>query len=513
MPLKFAQNPVLANSTPSAVLEAASKGYVDGKAVPLGSYVDCSAMTTAAAINAAADPASAGTNATIWLGPGTKTIDATLIVYPGQTWLGAGGRGVHTVLSAGASLGAGLPIMASNGWYNNGASADSGVVIRGIEFDLNGRTNRHGLVLYNYWSWVDDCQFTGHSGTNIAGLHPTDKARNGTTISSNSHSENRYTACRFDNGLLGAMGIWSETNNGISNQDAHLSDCFFAGQTGAAIKVDRAAGWTIENNHLYGCGDNAMELANCYATKIIGNYIEDFGQNNVTTGPTGGYYAGINMATILDGKPSICALNTVEQKSPVTPAYNSSRGIAARAGSAQNDARLVLIGNSVSLAGSATVTEGFHLGEAADTGRTLNLVMSGNQLDPYGSFAQPVNKANATVRIKKDAPGVRSYAAVSGTVTLDNEFEMVQNFTCTGNVTSVDPPASNVNARDGEPFQLRFLASGGTRTVTFNASMRTSTGVTRGPYSIASGEILAVAIEYSSLVTDYIITAATISAN
>jgi hypothetical protein len=509
-PRKFSANPLLANSAPSTALEAASKGYVDSVAGKLGGWVDCSAMTTASAINAAADPAVCGTNATIWLGPNTKTIDATLIVYPGQTWLGGGGRETHTILSAGASLGAGLPIMASAGWYNNGASADAGVLIRGILFDLNGRTNRHGLIIYNYWSWVDDCQFTGHSGTGIAGLHPTDKARNGTTISSNSHSENRYTACRFDNGLLGAMGIWSETNNGISNQDAHLSDCFFSGQTGYAVKVDRAAGWTIENNHLYGCGDNAFDLTNCYATKVIGNYIEDYGQNNVTTGPTGGYYSGINMATILDGKPSICALNTIEQKSPTTPAYNSSRGITARAGSGQNDARLVLIGNTISLAGSATVTEGLHLGEGADTGRTLNLMMAGNQLDPWGSFATPVNKANTTVRIKKDYTPVRAYTGVTGTITLDNEFEMVQNFTCTGDVTA-NLPGSNVNARDGEPMQLRFLASGAQRIITLNASAALSTGITSRAFTVPSGKVLFLALEWSSLLTAYVITAATIS--
>lgn len=514
MGLKFAQNPVLANSTPSATLEAASKGYVDTQvaagASGLGGWVDCSAMTTAAAINAAADPAVCGANATIWLGPGTIDINATLIVYGGQTWLGAGGRGIHTTLRAVSGLGAGLPIMAADGWYNNATDADEPVTIRGILFDLNGQTGRHGLVIYNFWSWVDDCQFSNHSGTGIAGLHPTDLARNGTTQSTNSHSENRYTACRFDDGLLGAMGIWSETVNSISNQDGHLTDCFFAGQSGASILIERAAGWTIQNNHLYGCGDNAIDLNRCYATKVIGNYVEDFGDNNVTTGPTGGYYSGISMSQVLDGKPSICALNTVEVKAAATPAYNQLRGISARAGSGQNDARLNVVGNAVTLSGVATNTRAYYFGEGADTGRTLNLMFSGNLGDPRGSFPTYIDRAQATVRMIKDPPFVRSYTGVTGTITIDSEFETIQDFTCTGAVT-VNPPSALPTNR--EPLRLQFYCPTTGRTITFNASIRLSTGITSRAFAVPANESLFLALEYSDLLTDWIITAATISAN
>lgn len=471
----------------------------------LGGWVDCSEMTTATAINAAANPSACGANATIWLGPGTKVIDAPLLVWEGQTWLGAGGREVHTTLQAGSGLGAGLPIMCAEGWYNNAGDADTGVQIRGIRFDCNAKTGRPGLIVYNYWSWFDDLQFVNGDGA-TAHLLVTDVNR-GATNSSNSHSENRFTGLRFDTSTGGCDHFKTVTANGISNQDGHLSDSFFAGSSGMAITIARAAGWTVQNNHIYACGENAIDLNNCYATKCINNYVEDFGKNNNTTGPTGGYYAGISMS-VLDGKPSVCALNSIEQKSPTTPAYNSSRGISARAGSGQNDARLAIVGNTISLSGSATNTEGFHLGEGGDTGRTLNLVMSGNQLDPWGSFAQPVNKANSTVRIKKDYTPVRAYTGVTGTITLDNEFEMAQNFTCTGDVT-VNLPGSNVNARDGEPMQLRFLASGAQRTITLNASVVLSTGLASRAFIVPSGKVLAVALEWMSLLGAYVLVAAT----
>jgi hypothetical protein len=478
----------------------------------LGGYVDCSELTTASAINAAANPSACGTNATIWLGPRASgsplVVDEPILVWEGQTWLGAGGREVHTVLQAGSGLGAGLPMMCAEGWYNSAGDADNGVIIRGIHFDLNSKSGRSGLIVYNYWSLFEDLQFVNGAGA-TAQLLVTDVNRSAVN-SSNSHSENRFVGLRFDTTTTGCNHFQTVTANGISNQDGHIMDSFFAGSSGAAITIARAAGWTIENNHIYACGENAIDLNNCYATKCIGNYVEDFGKNNVTTGPTSGYYAGITMS-VLDGKPSICALNTVEQKSPTTPAYNSSRGIAARAGSGQNDARLVIIGNTISLSGSATNTEGFHLGEGGDSSRTLNLMMSGNQLDPRGSFATPIAKANSTVRMMKDLAPVRSFTGVTGTVTLDNEFEMVQNFTCTGD-TTVNLPGSNVNARDGDPFQLRFLASGAQRTITLNASVVLSTGISSRVFVVPSGKMLAVALEWSSLLTAYVLTAATTTA-
>lgn len=107
----------------------------------------------------------------------------------------------------------------------------------------------------------------------------------------------------------------------------------------------------------------------------------------------------------------------------------------------------------------------------------------------------------------------RAYTGVSGTVTLDNDIQLMQNFTVTGDITSVNPPASNANSKDMAPMQLRFLASGATRSITFNASIRLSTGISSRVFSVPSGELLMVAVEWSSLVSDYIITAATISAN
>jgi parallel beta-helix repeat protein len=476
-----------------------------------GGVIDCSAMTTAAEVNAAANPATAGPNATIWLGPRDTPLDVTepLIVHGGQTWLGAGGRELHTTVRAAVGLGAGLPIMCSEGWFNDADDADEPIIVRGIRFDLNGLTDRCGLIVYNFWSWVDDCQFSDADG-DCANLLVTDSSRDG-SASANSHSENRFTALRFDGSFNGARHLYSVTTNGLSNQDGHLADSFFAGSDGPAIHITRAAGWTVENNHLYGCGDNAIYLQNCYATKVINNYIEDFGRNNVTTGPTNGYYSAIG-ASILDGKPSIIALNTVSLVEPDDPvAWNRATCIGVRAGTGQLDARITLVGNTIAADGATGVvtnSEAFRIGEGGDTGRLLSVTWAGNQITPRAQFASVIFRSNSTTRIVRDPPWVRSYSGVIGAITLDAGFESLQNFTCVGDVT-VSPPTTLVVDRD--VLRLAFLAFGGDSDIEFASSILTSTGLGLS-YTVPAGEVLLAAVEYSVLVGAWVLTAATVSA-
>lgn len=481
----------------------------------IGDWVDCSAMTTAAQINAAA--AAATPAATIWLGARPPTdplvVNETLVIYGRQRWLGAGGRELLTCLVAGASLPTGDPVMAAEGWLNDATDADEPVTVEGIRIDIANRPSHHGIVVYNFWSLYRDLMISGANGVGYHCMHVTDESQGGTE-STNSHSENRYVDLRFDETSNGAQHFYAESNNGLSNQDGHLIDSFFAGSDGICIQITRAAGWTIENNHLYGCGDNAIDLLNCYATKVIGNYIEDFGTNNVTTGPTGGYYTGINLATILDGKPSVVSNNTISHPEPATVTANRWTCLGFRAGSGQNSAVVSVTGNSIVLEGAGTGNnaEAVRFGEGGDTGRLLTFSYAGNVIFPRTPWESYIFRHNPTCRYQKEPTWVREYTGVTGTHVLALGSEMFQNFTVTG-ALEVDPPASNAGVMDGEPYTLHFLASGGTRAITFDASIRTSTGVTRGPYSVASGELLIALIKYSSLINDYVLAAATVTAN
>jgi hypothetical protein len=67
---------------------------------------------------------------------------------------------------------------------------------------------------------------------------------------------------------------------------------------------------------------------------------------------------------------------------------------------------------------------------------------------------------------------------------------------------------------DGFVQRFHFYASGGTRAVTFSATTyRASTGLTLGPFSIPSGQVLIAAVEYSQTLNMFILTAATVSSS
>lgn len=84
------------------------------------------------------------------------------------------------------------------------------------------------------------------------------------------------------------------------------------------------------------------------------------------------------------------------------------------------------------------------------------------------------------------------------------------NITATGAITSL--AVSAIGALDGQVLQLIILASAADRAVTFASSLRTTTGVSRGPYTVPSGQILRAAVEYSTLTSAWAILAATVTA-
>lgn len=85
---------------------------------------------------------------------------------------------------------------------------------------------------------------------------------------------------------------------------------------------------------------------------------------------------------------------------------------------------------------------------------------------------------------------------------------LMADWTLTANVTEVTVPTNGTN---GQVYKMRFYASGATRTVTFASGIRTSTGLTRGAYSIPSGECLIATLEYVGMISAWVLTAATIS--
>lgn len=80
------------------------------------------------------------------------------------------------------------------------------------------------------------------------------------------------------------------------------------------------------------------------------------------------------------------------------------------------------------------------------------------------------------------------------------------NITATGNET-ITPSGTT----DGQVIRLAVLASGGTRTITFAAAVRLSTGLTSRSFTVATGQVLVAAVQYSTLINAWVLTAATVS--
>lgn len=487
--------------------------------VGIGGIVDCSAMTTVAAINAASAAAPAGS--IIWLGPrpsGAELIaETTLILRPNQKILGAGGRSRLTRILAGAAFPAGQPLVAASGYMTNGASADSPANIEGVDIDCASKVGSHGLVVYNFWSHFEDIQVHNAAGNgtlnSAAGLLITDRAINGTTTSNNSHSENTFKQIRCNAFTAGASAVVQQSFNGASNQDGHLIECWFAGINGRGLDFVRTAGWTLADIHMYGIGDDAAKLLACFATDVTGFYVEGYGGNDVAADN----YHGLQME-FLTTRASTLNNVKISSNQPDNPAAARFANYYLRAGSGQTRAQVTITGcssvTSRTTAPTAAKSQAWRLGESGDTARMLYIEWAGNQTDPSGYWMNPTRFIHATTVTMREAATTLSptrVVAYSATPSIDPVIDGNNiNITATGDITSLAVPTTS--AVDRQVIRIAVLGSGATRAVTFAAAIRTSTGLTRGPFSIASGQVLLAAVEYSALISAWVLTAATISA-
>lgn len=254
-----------------------------------------------ASINVALSAVPAGTE--VFFPSGVYLIAGT-VLFPGNIAIrGAGDSDGGTIFRVKTGAALTTPILASKDWNNNVATCGNPVHISNIKLDANSAmsgASAHGLVLYNFWSTVDKVSIIGVTGH---GLYFTAHSLNGTHIS-NTCTEVKIRQVQVRN--PGQHGIYVHDNENplASCTDGFLEDCIVQAAGQGNILIESGAGWLVEGNHTYGSAIDAIYLQKCFATRVIGNYVDGYGSG------ANSFIAGIGVDCI-DGRPTLVMGNQV----------------------------------------------------------------------------------------------------------------------------------------------------------------------------------------------------------
>lgn len=330
---------------------------------------------------------------TIYFPAGTYLISSPIVLKANRSYVGAGSAyaGSATIKqkdSVNVTNAAGLTgLLVPETWNTNATTCDNPIVIENLCIDGNRANNTSstacGIILNNYWSHIIRCSI---NNTPKDGIRLTDVTANGTNVVTNSCSENRILNCRIDN--PGGDGIKQVSSNSISNQDGYCENNLISNTVGSGIDFQRGSGWIFLRNHLYGIQVHGINLGNCFATTVIANEVEDFG-NQATASA---YYSGISV-TQLDGRGTVLLGNFVGCFEPST-GVGGYQYLATAAGPSQTNARLIVADNIIKGAESPT-DKGIGLIFDGFGGGILNYKDVNNDLDSVNT-ARYVNTAFAS---------------------------------------------------------------------------------------------------------------------
>lgn len=316
------------------VVDAPSSGiYINAKDPAYGAKGDGVTDDTAALQAALAAAAGGGA---CFIPAGVYLVTASLL-YPGNTKiLGTGDASSGTVIQVKTGTALATPVLCSADWYNNAATSGNPVEISDIQIAGNSATSgsgAHGFVAMNFWSSFDNISINNVAG---AGFLFTAQSRNGTHVS-NTCVEAKIR--RIQVRTCGGHGI-SVVDSGsplTSCTDGFIEDCIITNTGARGINVNTGAGWILSGNHVYGTTTDAIKVDGCYATRVIGNYVDGFGSGSSTN------IAGILM-NILNGRGSSCIGNHIgfESSTATGPYYGFNIN-----GNGSGNAIAVVNGNSV----------------------------------------------------------------------------------------------------------------------------------------------------------------------
>ncbi|MEV0388484.1 right-handed parallel beta-helix repeat-containing protein [Nonomuraea sp. NPDC050643] len=168
-------------------------------------------------------------------------------------------------------------VLASDSWVDDHAWAGEPITLRDLTIDANAANNPTGGDAVVIRSWRSTIEALHIRNAKANGLRVTNTSRNGTTLTNT-----------LVNGSIRALFVEGSGQRGIYVQDSgnavtdwNLTDSWVADSGGDAIKLDNAAGWTIERNHVYGVGGTGINASRLFATSVSDNYVEDFDTHGI----------------------------------------------------------------------------------------------------------------------------------------------------------------------------------------------------------------------------------------
>ncbi len=173
--------------------------------------------------------------------------------------------------------GAGLPaLMVSASWLSNSEWTDHPLAVRHLRLDGNRAGNPDtptvGLLLRAWLTTVEDVHIRecGSDGIRLTSVGAEGGGLRSTQV----------------NGRLQHLFIDGSGRHGIYVEDPQnqvtdwiLADSWIAGSREDGIRMENAAGWMVQRNHIYGVGRHAIDAQRAFGTVISDNYIEGFGES------------------------------------------------------------------------------------------------------------------------------------------------------------------------------------------------------------------------------------------
>jgi Pectate lyase superfamily protein len=218
---------------------------------------------------------------TLFFPPGTYVVSQTIVLRSNSTYLGSNNNASIIQQKDHANL---VAVLADENFAESLSTTSGNIQIQDLGIDGNSGANKtgHGIVLMSHRANVRHVMV---SNTPESGIVLSDKNLQNRVCKDNA-IENRIE----DSTVVspGEYGVWIiDTNSSGRVTDGYLLNNVVANCVGQfAMRIERAAGWFIANNHVYHNSRNGIYLAHLAGTFFSCNEVDKFG---LTSTPPASY--------------------------------------------------------------------------------------------------------------------------------------------------------------------------------------------------------------------------------